>query len=63
MKDKRLDILLEHINLNCKYYLKDEGSCERSWADTDRRVLKYVGCNGFILKCELTVNDVIRRVG
>ena len=63
MEDKRLDILMEHLNLKCKYYVEDGGSfCERAWADTDRAVLKYIHCGGHILKCELTTGTVLRPV-
>ena len=57
-----LDVLLEHLNPNCRYYLEDGGGtfCERAWVDTDRECLLGVHCEGRILKCELTVNNVIR---
>lgn len=63
-KSLRLNILLEHLNPKCKYYVEDGDSfCERAWADTERIVLKRIYCEGHILKCELTVNAVLRRVG
>ncbi len=57
-----IDVLLEHLNLPCGYYVKDGGGtfCERTWEDTDRECLLTVRCEGRILKCELTVNNVIR---
>lgn len=65
MRNFKLDILLEHLDFKCKYYIKDglEYFCERSWLDTDREVLKRIDCEGHILKCELTSADVMRRVG
>jgi hypothetical protein len=65
MKDKKLDILLEHLFfIQCKYHLKEDGGgtyCERAWADTDRACLRVVFCDGCISKCELTENDVMRH--
>ena len=65
MKSLKLDILLEHLNLNCKYYVKDGGEtfCERAWANTERGVLKIVNCEGQLLKCKLTRESFLRRVG
>ena len=61
MENRKLDILLEHLDLNCKYYVEDGGGlCERAWADTDREALEWVCCEGHISKCELTTNHVIR---
>jgi len=64
MKIRKFDILLEHLNINCKYYLKEYRTsilCERAWADTDRDCLKIVSCKGNISKCELTNNHIIRN--
>jgi len=63
MESLRLNILLEHLNLKCKYYVEDGGSfCERAWANTERTVLKCIRCEGYILKCELNEGTFIRRV-
>ncbi len=63
MRNWKLDILLENLNINCKYYFEDVGGtwCKRAWTDTDRECLKYTNCDGCVLKCELSTNDVIRK--
>ena len=59
----RLDILLDHLNLNCRYHLEDCGGtwCERAWANDDKDCLKYTNCGGYISKCELTMDDIVRN--
>ena len=62
-RNLKLEILLEHLNPKCKYYVEDGGSfCERAWGNFERTVLKQIYCEGYILKCKLTVDDFLRRV-
>jgi len=63
MKSMKLDILLEHLDLKCNYFLEDPGGgdfCERAWENTDRETLMLTRCLGLILNCNLTNFDVIR---
>ena len=64
MKNLRLGILLENLNVGCKYHLEDGGGtfCERAWADTERQVLRHAQCGGHILKCELNDKSFLKCV-
>ena len=64
MENLRLFILLENLNVECKYHLEDGGEtfCQRAWADTERLVLRYAQCGGHILKCELNDRSFLRCV-
>lgn len=64
MESLKLNILLEHLNLECKYHLKDGEAtfCERAWEREDVKCLKYVNCGGVILQCELVAGSVMRYI-
>jgi len=62
MGDPRIDVLLSHLNLVCKYYDRDFGNhCERAYDSKKYNdAAKHVECDGQLSKCELTKNDRIK---
>ena len=63
MNDPRLDVLIENFyqNRECKYYEVNCGTwCQRAWDNCNYRDKpKYVHCEGYIGKCELTHDDFV----
>ena len=60
--DPRIDVILGHLNLVCKFYNVDGGTwCLRAYGgEKYNDQPKYVGCGGQLAKCELTENDRIK---
>lgn len=54
-KDKRLDVLLDHMPLLCKYYDPSirPGLCQASEAYKKGEEPDSTNCQGNIIKCEL----------
>jgi len=66
MKDPRIDVILENLNIQCKFY--DGGSsgywCKRAFRNGDMSCgPKFVHCEGQVKNCELTENDRINETG
>jgi len=62
MKDPRIDVILAHLNLVCKYYEYGCGQwCMKAYgSEKYNDQAKYVNCDGHISRCELTENDRIK---
>lgn len=63
MTDPRIDIILEHLNLVCKFYKEDDCGlwCGRAYGKkgSNKIIPKYVHCEGQLRKCELIEDDLI----
>jgi len=62
--DPRIDVILAHLNLVCKYH-SNEGRtgtwCLRAYNNREQTdAPKYVNCGGQLAKCELTESDRIK---
>jgi|GEM_PF-4265153 len=62
MRDPRIDVLLSHLNLVCKYYSGERGAeCLRAYGSKKYNdAAKSVSCDGHLSKCELTEEDRIK---
>ena len=62
MKDPRIDVLLAHLNLVCKYYKYVCGHwCNRAYGSKEHNdAPKHTNCEGELKKCELTEEDRIK---
>lgn len=64
MTDPRIDVILEHINMVCKFFESDHCGrwCSRAFNESGEG-RKFVNCEGQLKNCELKEGDRINETG
>lgn len=64
MKDPRIDVIIENLNIHCKFYDADSCGywCSRAFNERGEG-RKFVNCEGQLKDCELTEDDRINEKG